>query len=94
MGDLKDSIEKLRIKYPELKKKLKEYPFSSEKMYDQFIDIFEQIIEEKSSNQSYKLISTRGRMFLISNFLRRYFNISIYSNLIGSKIKKILKNEH
>ena len=57
-------------------------------MCDQFIDIFEQIIEEKSSNQSYKLISTRGRMFLISNFLRRYFNISIYSNLIGSKIKK------
>ena len=94
LGDLKDSIEKLRIKYPELKKKLKEYPFSSEKMCDQFVDIFEQIIVEKSSNQSYNLISIRGRMFLISNFLRRYFNISIYLNLIRSKIKNVLKNEH
>ena len=47
IDDLKDSLEKTRSEYIKLKTKLLDYPFNSEKMCDQFVDIFEKIYQKK-----------------------------------------------
>ena len=74
-----------------MKTKLLDYPFNSEKMCDQFVDIFEKIYQEKIIYQKNKPISIQGKIFLNSIYLRRYFNLTNFLNAIRTRIKKALK---
>ena len=94
IDDLKDSLEKTRSEYIKLKTRLLDYPFNSEKMCDQFVDIFEKIYQEKIIYQKNKPISIQGKIFLNSIYLRRYFNLTNFLNAIRTRIKKVLKNEY
>jgi hypothetical protein len=75
-------------------KKLKNYPFNSEKMCDEFFTIFEKVIEDKNKNFIDFRRGYRGNILLfknkIVNKIRRNY-ISNLQNLIISKFKNILK---
>ena len=64
-------------------------------MCEQFLEIFETIdLENKNSWINFP-ISLNGKLYLLSNFIRKYINFSNFLNDIKSRIKKVIikKNE-
>tara|TARA_A100001035_G_C27785680_1_gene504222 strand:+ start:4111 stop:5211 length:1101 start_codon:yes stop_codon:yes gene_type:complete len=93
--DLEETINKITSEYKFYKKELKKYPFNSEEMCEQFLEIFETIdLENKNSWINFP-ISLNGKLYLINNFIRKYINFSNFLNDIKSRIKKVIikKNE-
>ena len=69
---------------------MKDYPFNSEKMCDEFLDLFNNLLNNKILNQSIKL-NLISYLFLSKNKLLKFVRRDIFTNLkniIKRRIKK------
>jgi len=70
-------LEKMIIEYSFYLEKMKNYPFNSDKMCKEFLDLFEELIENKSKISF--TISTSGSLLMKKNKLMNKFRISLLS---------------
>ena len=73
-------IEVVISEYETYKIKMKDYPFNSEKMCEDFLDLFNDLVNNKSSNQFIKL-NWFSYVFLMKNKLLKFVRRAIFINL-------------
>ncbi len=92
--DFELKLEELIDKYDEYSEKLQKYPFNSEKMCEDFFEVFESLINEKKMNPISFKKGMKGNIFLLQNRIinkiRRNF-ISTIQNILSSLFRKLKK---
>ena len=80
--------------YDDYYEKLKKYPFNSEKMCEDFFEVFEKLIKEKKNNPIDFKKGLKGNIFLLQNKIinkiRRNF-ISSIQNILSSLLRRLKK---
>lgn len=93
VGFKEDFEEKLNLiikDFDTYKEKMKDYPFNSEKMCEEFFTIFKDLIEKNKDKTSIKL-GVSSYLFLFKNKLSKFARRDVLSkirNIIKSRIKK------
>ena len=89
--DFEEKLSLIISEYETYKIKMKDYPFNSEKMCEDFLDLFNDLVNNKSSNQSAKL-NWLSYLVLMKNKLLKFVRRDIFINL-KNIIKKRLKKK-
>jgi len=89
-NDFENKLNLMISEYETYKSKMIDYPFNSEKMCDEFLDLFNNLLNNKILNQSIKL-NLISYLFLSKNKLLKFVRRDIFTNLkniIKRRIKK------
>ena len=93
--DFENKLIEIIQNYDIYKEKLKNYPFSSEKMCKEFFSLFEELISIEDTNQKNKINNVYGYLFILKNKFLKLFRDIVYLNLrnyLTVKIRKRFKN--
>ena len=92
--DFEVKLMELIKNYDDYYEKLKKYPFNSEKMCEDFFEVFEKLIMEKKNNPIDFKKGLKGNIFLLQNKIinkiRRNF-ISSIQNILSSLLRRLKK---
>ena len=88
--DFEEKLSLIISEYETYKIKMKDYPFNSEKMCEDFLDLFNDLVNNKSSNQSAKL-NWLSYLFLMKNKLLKFIRRDIFINLKNIIKKRVRK---
>ena len=82
INDFENKLEEIIDSYDTLKEKLKNYPFNSNKMCEEYLDLFQNLLETNDNlsnvNSNYSL---RGRLLILKNKFLRIFRDQLYLNI-------------
>ncbi len=94
----KDNFEKklheIIEDYSFYKEKLKDYPFSAEKMCKEFFDLFAELVKLDEKNQRNNISHIYGYLFILKNKFLKLFRDIVYlkfRNYLTIKIRNVLK---
>ena len=88
--DFEEKLSLIISEYETHKIKMKDYPFNSEKMCEDFLDLFNDLVNNKSSNQFIKL-NWVSYLFLMKNKLLKFVRRDIFINLKNIIKKRVRK---
>ena len=81
VDDFENKLEEIIDSYDTLKEKLKIYPFNSNKMCEEYLDLFQNLLDANdilsNENSNYSL---RGRFLILKNKFLRIFRDQLYLN--------------
>ena len=92
--DFEEKLENLIENYDTYLNSLTSYPFNSEKMCNEFYELFNNLVNQKSKIDNSKGIALRGKYYLAKNRLSNKFRffLSMRANLSSIMRKKLWKN--
>jgi glycosyltransferase involved in cell wall biosynthesis len=93
LEQLEKSLEIMQKNYLEYKEALKRYPFSSDLMCREFLNIFETLLKEKLKNKKDFKVKPGGHIYLFNNKIRKISNKFRVTTETKIKIKKLLGNK-
>lgn len=90
LTNLEDSIMTIKNNYRTIKKSLKEYPFNSDLMCEQFLEVFETVHKKNIELKKEFKIEFKGQTYLMGNKIRKYLDYFDITTNTKLKIKKML----
>mgnify|MGYP006090993321 FL=1 len=93
LEQLEKSLETMQKNYLVYKESLKKYPFSSDLMCQEFLNIFDTLLKEKLKNKKDFKVKLRGHVYLFNNKIRKILNKFRVTTETKIKIKKLLGNK-
>ena len=79
-NDFEEKLILIISEYEAYKTKMKDYPFNSEKMCEDFLDLFNDLVNDKSTDQL-KRLNLSSYLFLLKNKLLKLLRRDIFINL-------------
>ena len=79
-NDFEEKLSLIISEYETYKTKMKDYPFNSEKMCEDFLDLFNDLVNDKSTDQLIRL-NLSSYLFLLKNKLLKLVRRDMFINL-------------
>ena len=80
-NDFEKKLELIISEYAIHKKYMEKYPFHSERMCEEYFQLFYDLVGNKEYNRRESLYSFSGRLFIIKNKFLKIFRDQIYLNI-------------